>query len=88
MTLTIQLPPEAEKRLQAIAARQGQDAATVAATVLTDALEWEAQDLAASVEGIQRGLDDFAAGRYRPFAEFAEEQRRKYDLPPGESRTA
>jgi predicted transcriptional regulator len=31
--------------------------------------------------GIERGLDDFEAGRFRSFEEFAEEQRRQYDLP-------
>ncbi len=31
--------------------------------------------------GIQSGLDDFEAGRFREFEEFAQEQRRKYNLP-------
>jgi len=80
MTLHIELPPEAEQRLREKAAREGQDTAAVAATVLVQALEWEAQDRAEAIEGIQRGLDDFAAGRSRPFSEFAEEQRRKHRL--------
>jgi predicted transcriptional regulator len=81
MTLTITLPPEAEQQLRERAAREGQDAETVAAAVLVEALAWEARDSAEAIRGIQRGLDDFAAGRFRPFQEFAEEQRRKYDLP-------
>ena len=82
MTLTLNLPPEAEQRLREKAAREGQDAAVIATKVLVEALEWEARDSAEAVRGIQRGLDDFAAGRFRPFSEFAEEQRRKYHLPP------
>lgn len=81
MTLTITLPPDAEQRLRERAAREGQDAATVAALVLGEALAREEEDSAEAVQGIQRGLDDFAAGRFRSFTEFAEEQRRKYQLP-------
>ena len=80
MTLTIELTPEAEVHLRAEAARQGQDPAVVAARVLAEALEAEAQDRAEAIEGIQRGLDDFDAGRFRHFSEFAAEQRRKHNL--------
>ena len=81
MTITVTLSPEAEAKLLEKAARQGKDVAIVAAELLASVLEWEAQDYEETVEGIQRGLDDFEAGRFRSFAEFAEEQRRKYDLP-------
>lgn len=81
MTLAIDLPPEVEERLRQRAARQGQDAATVAAAVLAEALEWETEEIMDATEGIQRGLEDFAAGRYRGFNEFAEEQRRKHSQP-------
>jgi hypothetical protein len=53
----------------------------VAAELLAGVLEWESQDSVEAIEGIQRGLDDFEAGRLRSFDEFAEEQRRKYTLP-------
>ncbi|NES25298.1 MAG: hypothetical protein F6K41_41985 [Symploca sp. SIO3E6] len=33
-----------------------------------------------SIQGVQQGLDDFEAGRFRSFQEFADEQRRKYNL--------
>jgi predicted transcriptional regulator len=75
MTITVNLTPEAERILREKAQRQGEDPEAVAATVLAEALEWEAQDRAEAVEGMQRGLDDFEAGRYRPFSEFAAEQR-------------
>ena len=80
MTLTINLPPEAEQRLKDRAAQQGQRAEEVAAAVLADVLSWDEEPSEEAVRGIQRGLDDFAAGRFRPLGEFAAEQRRKYDL--------
>lgn len=39
------------------------------------------QDLQETVEGIQKGLDDFETGNFRSLAEFADKQRRKYNLP-------
>jgi len=36
---------------------------------------------ALAVEGIQRGLDDFEAGRFRSFAKFVEEQRQRVEAP-------
>jgi predicted transcriptional regulator len=81
MALTIQLPPETERWLNEKAAEQGQDAAALAAEIVAQALQWEQQDSAEAVAGVQRGLDDFAQGRHRPFGEFAEEQRRKHGLP-------
>jgi predicted transcriptional regulator len=80
MTLTIELPPEAERRLREKADRQGEPVETVAAATLAEALEWEAQETAEAVEGIRRGLDDFEAGRCRSFQPFADEQRRKHQL--------
>jgi predicted transcriptional regulator len=81
MTITVTLSPEAEAKLLEKAARQGKDVATVAAEMLASVLEWEAQDYEEAVEGIQRGLDDFEVGRFRSFAEFAEEQRQRVEAP-------
>lgn len=81
MTIVISLSPEVEARLREKAARQGQDVSLVAAQLLASVLEWEAKDSEEAIEGVQRGLDDFEAGRFRSFDEFAEEQRRKYSLP-------
>jgi hypothetical protein len=44
-------------------------------------MAWEAQDSEEAIVGIQRGLDDFEAGRFRSFDLFEQEQRQKYDLP-------
>lgn len=81
MTITVTLSPEAEAKLLEKAARQGKDVATVAAELLASVLEWEAQDYEEAVEGIQRGLDDFEAGRFRSFAEFAKEPRQRVEAP-------
>ena len=82
MAILISLPPDLEAKLQAKAERQGQDIAVVAADLLSDMLEWDDDDTEAAIQGIQRGLEDFEAGRFRDFSDFAAEQQRKYDLPP------
>jgi predicted transcriptional regulator len=81
MAIVISLTPGIEARLREKAAQQGQDISLVAAELLARVLEWEAQDSEEGIERIQRGLDDFEAGRFRSFHEFAEEQRCKYNLP-------
>jgi predicted transcriptional regulator len=81
MSIVISLSPEVEARLREKAAQQGQDISLVAAELLARILEWEFLDSQEAVAGIQRGLDDFEAGRFRSFDEFAQEQRRKYNLP-------
>lgn len=81
MSIVISLSPEVEARLREKAAQEGQDVSLVAAELLARILEWELQDSEEAIAGIQRGLDDFEAGRSRSFQEFAEEQRRKYNLP-------
>ena len=80
MSIVISLSPEVEARLREKAAQQGQDVSIVAAELLTDILKWKLQDSEETIVGIQRGLDDFETGRSRSFHEFAEEQRRKYNL--------
>jgi predicted transcriptional regulator len=80
MTFVVNLSPELEVRLREKAVRQGQDIDTVASELLASILEEEAQD-AAAVKGIQQGLDDFSAGNFRSFDEYADEQRQKYNLP-------
>ncbi|PMB38911.1 hypothetical protein CEN41_22790 [Fischerella thermalis CCMEE 5330] len=81
MTIIVTLTPELEARLRDKAARQGQDVNLVASELLANVLEWETQDSEEAIKGIQQGLDDFDAGRFRSFHEFAGEQRRKYNLP-------
>ena len=84
MTITITLAPEEEAQLRRKTVREGQATKTVAHAVLVQALEWEAQDRAEAVMGIQRGIDAFEQGRFRRFSEFEAEQRAKYGLPSGD----
>lgn len=81
MTIVVTLSPELEEILRERATRQGQDVNSVASELLASILEWEQQDLQEAVKGIQKGLDDFETGNFRSFEEFADEQRRKYNLP-------
>jgi predicted transcriptional regulator len=81
MAIVITLSPELETLLLNRAAQQGQEVNLVASELLADVLEWQEQDSAELIEGIQRGLDDFEVGQFRDFQEFAEEQRLKYNLP-------
>jgi predicted transcriptional regulator len=81
MAIVITLSPELETLLLDRAAQQGQEVNLVASELLASVLEWQEQDSAEAIEGIQRGLDDFEVGRFRNFQEFAEEQRLKYNLP-------
>ncbi|MEH1897814.1 MAG: hypothetical protein V7K94_21430 [Nostoc sp.] len=81
MAIVVSLSPELEARLREKAAQQGQDVSFVAAQLLEAVLEWEVQDSEAAIKGIQQGLEDFEAGRFRSFDDFADEQRRKYNLP-------
>ena len=81
MSIVVTISPELEALLRDKAARQGQDINLVASALLASVLGWEVQDSEEAVKGIQQGLNDFEADRFRSFHEFAEEQRRKYNLP-------
>ncbi|MFN6525363.1 hypothetical protein [Nostoc sp. ChiSLP03a] len=41
--------------------------------LLTSVLEWEIQESEEAIKCIQQGFDDFEAGRFRSFHEFAQE---------------
>ncbi|MBD2312663.1 hypothetical protein H6G20_13415 [Desertifilum sp. FACHB-1129] len=81
MEIAINLTPELEEQLRKKAIHRGQDISIVASELLASVLEWETQDSEEAIKGIQQGLEDFDAGNFRSFNEFAEEQRRKYNLP-------
>lgn len=80
MSIVVTLSPELEALLRDKADRQGQDISLVASELLASVLQWEKQDSEEAIQGIQQGLDDFEASRFRSFQDFAEEQRRKYNL--------
>jgi predicted transcriptional regulator len=73
--MTITISPELEQRLRARATQEGRDPDAVAEALLSIALDWEAQDRAEAIAGIQRGLEASAAGRVRPAAEVFAEMR-------------
>lgn len=72
MAIVINLSPELEVLLRDKAARQGQEVNFMVSELLAEALEWEKQDLEEAIEGIQEGLKDFEAGRFRSFQNFAD----------------
>jgi predicted transcriptional regulator len=80
-TMTIMLTPETEARLREKAEREGQDIHAVADALIAAALEWEAQERAEALAGIQRGDHAAAEGRERPLAAFVAEQRAKHGFP-------
>jgi len=81
MAIVVTLSPELETLLCDRAARHGQDVSLMASELLASVLAWEEQDSEAAIRGIQQGLNDFEGDRFRSFEDFAEEKRRKYDLP-------
>jgi predicted transcriptional regulator len=80
MSIVVTLSPELEEQLLEKATRQGQDVNLVATELLASMLEWERVDSAAARKGIQQGLDNFKAGEFRSFDEYAAEQRQKRNL--------
>ena len=80
MAIVVTLSPELEALLLDKATQRGQDVSLVASELLASVLEWEEQDSEEAIKGIQQGLDDFEAGQFRSFQDFAEEQRSKYTL--------
>ena len=87
MTITLDLPPDVEASIRERATARGLEFADyVRALLQRDAAgddpdaDLSEEERAAVREGVQRGLADFAAGRYRPFSEFAAEMRARYAL--------
>lgn len=81
MSIIVTLNPKLEALLHSRAAKQGQDVNFIASELLASILDWEEKDSEKAIKGIQTGLNDFEAGRFRSFQDFAEEQRHKYNLP-------
>ncbi len=73
--MTITLNPQTEAKLRAKADQEGQDINSLADELLGLILDWDAQDRAEAITGIQKGLQAFDEGRFRSFKEFAAEQR-------------
>ena len=81
MSIVITLNPKLEALLYSRATKQGLDVNFIASELLASILNWEEKDSEEAIKGIQTGLDDFEAGRFRAFQDFTDEHRHKYNLP-------
>lgn len=86
--MTISLSPETEARLRERAERDGRDVDAVADALLSFALEWEVQDRAEAIAGIQRGIEASEAGRVRPAADVFAQMRARLSSVPETSGTS
>jgi predicted transcriptional regulator len=80
MSITLDLPPKLEALLRQRAESTGQDISHIALAVLALGLSLDDTDFFESLNGIQRGLDDFEQGRFSSLEEFVAEQNQKYGL--------
>ena len=90
MTIILEIPNSREKELREIASRRGQDPETFLLSLLEEAILFgdmepippdDPEEYAAAVAGIQRGLDDFAAGRHRPAEEVFADMKARHEIP-------
>ena len=79
--MSITLDPELEERVRQSAMETGNALEDEVASLLKECLTWRERDRQEAIEGIQRGLDDVAAGRVRPIAETFAAIEQKYGLP-------
>lgn len=77
--MTITISPTTESMLRQTAEMEVRDPDSVADRLLADALTWAQRDRAEAIAGIQRGLDDVAAGRAKPLSQAVSEARERYD---------
>ena len=66
MSIMIELSPQSEEQLRAMAALDRASVEAYASRLLAEALEWDARDYEEAVEGIRRGLEACDEGRARP----------------------
>ncbi|EDX82750.1 hypothetical protein S7335_1053 [Synechococcus sp. PCC 7335] len=80
MSITLDLPPRIETLLRQRAETTGQDIGQIALAVLSWGLSLDDEDFFETLNGIQRGLDDFEQGKSSSLEDFIAEQNRKYGL--------
>ena len=81
MAITLELAPASEALLSDLADREGQDRKTVAASLLTTALERAAHER--EVEAVLEGLADSHAGRVTPLADWDAKFRARHNIRAG-----
>ena len=89
MTIMLEIRNSPKRELREIASQPGQDPETFLLSLLDEAILFgdmepipddDPEEYAATVAGIQRGLDDFAAGRHRPAKEVFADIEAKYGI--------
>jgi hypothetical protein len=80
MSITLDLPPKLEALLRQRAEITGQDISHIGLAILAFGLSLDDTDFFESLNGIQRGLDDFEQGQFSSLEEFVAEQNQKYGL--------
>lgn len=79
--MTIILKPETEERLRVTALREGQDADTLAETLLAEVLAQREQEFAEDIAAVQDAWAAIHEGRERPVEEFLAEHRQRFPDP-------
>jgi hypothetical protein len=80
MSITLDLPPQIETLLCQRAEATGQDMRQIAIAVLTWGLSLNDEDFFETLNGIQRGLDNFEQGQFSSLDDFVAQQNQKYSL--------
>lgn len=80
MSITLELPPQVESLLRKRAETTGQDMGQIAVAVLTWGLSLNDEDFFETLNGIQRGLDNFEQDQFSSLDDFIAEQNQKYGL--------
>ena len=90
MTIILEIPNSREKELREIASRRGQDPETFLLSLLEEAILFgdmepippdDPEEYAAAVSGIQRGLDDFSAGRRQSAEKVFADMKARHGIP-------
>ena len=90
MTITLKIPNSQENELRDIASRRGQDPESFLLSLLDEAILFgdmepipadDSEEYAAAVAGIQKGLDDFSAGRHRPAEKVFADMKARHGIP-------
>ncbi len=90
MTITLEIPSSQEKELREIASQHGQAPEAFLLSLLDEAILFDGmepipdddpEELAANIAAIQRGLDDFAAGRHRPAEQVFADMKARHGIP-------
>lgn len=79
--MAIVLKPETEEKLRQTAQWEGQDADTLADTLLAEVLAQREREFAEDIAAVQEAMEDVRAGRVRPYEEFLAEHRLRYPDP-------